>query len=75
MSKYKNPINEVGVTVVYGMDDPRDAIQGTKLRYVKEHELTPEDLIMKLPRKDQFIFRHKKTPLNQEPHIESKIFQ
>lgn len=57
-TKYKNPINEVGVTVVYGMDDPRDAILGTMLRYVKEHELTPEDLIMKLPRKDQFIFRH-----------------
>ena len=23
MSKYKNPINDVGVTLVYGIDDPK----------------------------------------------------
>ena len=52
-TKYKNPINEVGVTTVYGMDDP-NALEG----FVREHEMTPADLIGQLSGMEQRIFRH-----------------
>ena len=56
-TKYKNPINEVGVTQVYGMDDPRDLERGTDLTFVREHSLTPEELVKELPRREQRFFR------------------
>lgn len=40
-SKYKNPINAVGVHEVYGVDDAQELCAGTKLHFVSEHELTP----------------------------------
>jgi len=52
-SKYKNPINEVGVTLVYGLDDPM--MLGLKL--VKEHNMTPDDLIDQLTGKEKWVFR------------------
>lgn len=54
-SRYKNPINEVGVTQVYGMDDPREA--GDALEYAQELDLTPEDLIAQLKGMEQTLFR------------------
>ena len=57
-TKYKNPINEVGVTEVYGMDDPRSLLEGTGLSKVQEHSLTPEDLIAQLPKREQGFFRY-----------------
>lgn len=56
-TKYKNPINEVGVTQVYGFDDPQDLEEGTGITFVQEHSLTPEDLIAQLPKKEQRFFR------------------
>ena len=56
-SKYKNPINEVGVTDVHGMDDPREPEDGTGLRFLEEHPMTPEELIRKLPNREQRFFR------------------
>ena len=56
-TKYKNPINEVGVTQVYGFDDPREPENGTGLRFRKEHDLTPAALIEKLPKAEQGFFR------------------
>jgi len=56
-TKYKNPINDVGVTQVYGFDDPRELEQGTGLRFVGAHELTPESMIRELPRTEQGFFR------------------
>ena len=53
-TKYKNPINEVGVTQVYGMDDPR---QLSALTFLKELELTPEDMIRQLKKQEQGFFR------------------
>ena len=52
-SRYKNPINDVGVTKVYGMDDPKMVA----LPYVREHSMTPEEMISQLPAKEQWIFR------------------
>lgn len=56
-TKYKNPINEVGVTEVYGLDDPRSLLEGTGLSKVQEHSLTPEALIQQLPKWEERFFR------------------
>ena len=56
-SKYKNPINDVGVTQVYGMDDPLALENGTGLRLVKEHEMTPVSLIDELKGMEKSIFK------------------
>lgn len=55
-TKYKNPINEVGVTQVYGVDDPRELeVEGLSFR--QEHDLVPEELIRELPGWEQAVFR------------------
>lgn len=56
-TKYKNPINDVGVTRVYGFDDPKELEQGTGLHFVREHDLTPDTMISALPKKEQGFFR------------------
>ena len=56
-SKYKNPINDVGVTTVYGMDEPKDLENGTGLRFVKEHEMTPDVLVNELAGVEKAIFK------------------
>lgn len=55
-SKVKNPINDVGVTQVYGLDDPK-ILQTDALRFVAEREMTPADLIAELPKGERWIFR------------------
>ena len=55
MSKYKNPINDVGVTVVYGIDDPL-LLQSDALRFVAEHEMTPAHYINQLHGAQKGIF-------------------
>lgn len=56
-TKYKNPINDVGVTQVYGFDDPREPENGTGFAFTGERDMNPDDLIAQLPTKDQRIFR------------------
>jgi len=55
-SKYKNPINDVGVTLVYGMDDPK-ALEDAGVRFLKEHEMTPDALIEQLQGMEKAVFR------------------
>jgi hypothetical protein len=55
MSKRRNPINDVGVTEVYGIDDPTD-YQGAELTLVKEHEMTPARYVDELKGAERFIF-------------------
>ncbi len=55
-SRVKNPINEVGVTEVYGMDDPREP-EGAGLTFLQEHDMTPEALIDQLRGMEKAIFR------------------
>lgn len=57
-TKYKNPINDMGVNVVYGLDDPQIPALQTGLSFVKEHNMTPEYLIRELEGTERFIFRH-----------------
>ena len=47
MSKYKNPINDVGVSTVYGLDDPLQ-LQKEKVVFIKEHNMTPQSYIEQL---------------------------
>ena len=54
-SKYKNPINDVGVTEVHGLDDPK-SLEEAGVQFVKEHEMTPENLINELKGIEKSIF-------------------
>lgn len=55
-SKYKNPVNEVGVTTLYGMDDP-GVPEKTGLRFMQELPMTPEYLIEELSGWEKVLFR------------------
>lgn len=56
-SKYKNPINEVGVTQLYGLDRPEELEAGTDLLFTAERELTPGDLVGQLKGFERVFFR------------------
>ncbi len=64
-SKYKNPINDVGVTLVYGLDKPTKLSENVRgmskeldvFKFIKEHDMTPEDKINELKGLEKFIFR------------------
>ena len=55
MSKRRNPINDVGVTEVYGIDNPQ-LYQNKELGFVKEHSITPKKYIDELKGFEKFIF-------------------
>jgi len=55
MSKYKNPINDVGVTKVYGVDNP-ELFQHDEFVYLKEHTMTPQKYIDELIGIEKYIF-------------------
>ena len=56
-SKYKNPVNDVGVTVLHGIDDPKILEKDTGLVYIREHDLTPEVLINELSGMEKVVFK------------------
>jgi O-methyltransferase involved in polyketide biosynthesis len=56
LSKIKNPINDVGVTRVYGVDHPAE-LTVSGLLFVQQHDMTPQSMIDQLPEKEQGIFR------------------
>ena len=56
-SKYKNPINEVGVTKVFGVDDIEALLSGTRLRCRKEHSLIPKRLVNELRPLERVFFK------------------
>lgn len=55
MSKIKNPINDVGVTTVYGMDDPT-VLTMSGMEYKGERDMTPERLIKELSAGERRLF-------------------
>lgn len=55
-SKYKNPINEVGVTEAYGLDDPKE-LEESGLSLVRRHDMTPPDLIGQLKGAERMIYK------------------
>ncbi|MBQ5749078.1 MAG: class I SAM-dependent methyltransferase [Oscillospiraceae bacterium] len=56
MSKYKNPVNDVGVTQVYGIDDPGFLENGTFV-FTKEHPMTPQKYIDELGGMEKRVFK------------------
>jgi O-methyltransferase involved in polyketide biosynthesis len=57
MSKLKNPVNDVGVTKVFGVENPTILTMDTGLQFTKEHSLTPNHLINQLHGFERFIFK------------------
>ena len=56
MSKYKNPINEVGVTNVFGIDNPKIfAVNG--INYAGERDMSPLNYINELAGFERKIFK------------------
>ena len=55
MSKRRNPINDVGVTEVYGIDNPQ-SYQSEKLAFAKEHTMIPQKYIDELKGFERFVF-------------------
>ena len=55
-SKYKNPINDVGVTQVYGLDDPK-ILETGGMMLLQETDITPPDLIEQLQGMEKTIFK------------------
>ena len=56
-SKYKNPVNEVGVTTLYGIDDLPSLAAGTGIRVEAEHSLVPAHLVDELSGWERAFFR------------------
>jgi O-methyltransferase involved in polyketide biosynthesis len=58
MSKIKNPVKSVGVKEVYGLKDHKVLEENTSLAFIKEHSLTPSELIDELKGFERFIFKN-----------------
>ena len=56
MSKYKNPVKDVGVTQVYGLDNP-ELVVGSNILFKKEHEMTPIKYIEELKGLEKVVFK------------------
>lgn len=56
-SKYKNPVNDVGVTKLYGIDHFEAILNNTKIQLKAEHSLTPERLVNELNGFDRYFFK------------------
>lgn len=55
-SRFKNPIKDVGVTSVYGIDEPKVLEEGTGMRFARAHDMTPAHLIAQLDGAQKVIF-------------------
>lgn len=56
-SKYKNPVNDVGVTKLYGIDDIDGLIGKLRIDLKEEHSFTPEKLVNELNSFDRKFFK------------------
>ena len=56
-SKYKNPVNSVGVTQLYGVDDIGALLGGTGIHLKAEHSFTPERLVGELRPAERALFQ------------------
>lgn len=56
-SKYKNPVHDVGVTTLWGIDNIESVLTGTELRCKAEHSFTPATLVDQLPNLERGFFR------------------
>ena len=56
LTRYKNPINDVGVTQVFGIDDPA-VPESDGVAFAAEHSMTPQHLIDALTGSEKRIFQ------------------
>ena len=56
-SKYKNPVNDVGVSKLYGVDDINGLLAPLKIKLKKEHTFTPSSLVQELKPSERFFFK------------------
>ena len=56
-SKYKNPVNDVGITNLYGIDNIQSILDGLTIRLTAEHSFTPPELVNELKPFDRQIFK------------------
>lgn len=57
LSRHRNPVNGLGVTTLYGVDDIQELVQGTRMRLVCEHAMTPKRLVDSLPGLERWGFK------------------
>ena len=55
MSKFRNPVKQVGVTTVYGIDDPK-VYEAGGITFLAEHTMIPQGYIDELKGVERFIF-------------------
>ncbi len=55
-TKFKNPINDVGVTEVYSVDKADFAAVNAGIEYVTEHDMTPKRLVNELKGAEKAFF-------------------
>lgn len=55
MSKRRNPVKDVGVTKVYGIDEPK-VLEKEDFSYVQEHTMIPEKYVKELKGLEKLIF-------------------
>ena len=56
-SKFKNPVNDVGVTKLYGIDDIAAILEGLNITCKAEHSFTPSELVEQLKPSDKRFFK------------------
>ena len=57
VSRYKNPVNDMGVTELYGIDDVKALLDDTRIKLKAEHSFTPDHLINELKPFERVFFR------------------
>lgn len=56
-SKYKNPVNDVGVSALHGVDAITQLLEGTRISLASERSFTPDYLVSELTGFDKHFFR------------------
>lgn len=56
LSRYRNPINDVGVTTVYGIDEPKK-LSTNKVSFTREYNITPNRFTNELQGIEKLIFK------------------
>ena len=57
MSKHKNPVKDVGVTKVHGIDNPK-SLENGGVAFIKEHTMIPQSFMEELQGMEKFIFKN-----------------
>lgn len=56
-SKYKNPVKDVGVSTLHGVDSIEQLLEDTRISLIAEHSFTPDYLVSELTGFDKYFFK------------------